>query len=197
MSEERPGSRPKSRNPWDGDHGFSGLALVAWERQRAAYLSVDAHLAWRTDMDPKIRGQYAILLAWARLCPCPKSLGPGGNAQGEAWVGQSRPGPEKPNLSGADLRGANLSGAYLRGADLRWAYLSGADLSGAYLRGADLRGADLSGADLRGADLSGADLSGANLRGANLYGANLSRADLGDWERGEDGFACGKQHDRP
>ncbi|GAC1349310.1 MAG: toll/interleukin-1 receptor domain-containing protein [Ktedonobacteraceae bacterium] len=56
--------------------------------------------------------------------------------------------------------------------------LSGADLRGAYLNGADLRGADLSGADLSGADLNGATLSGADLRGADLNGATLSGADL-------------------
>ncbi len=63
------------------------------------------------------------------------------------------------------------------------------DLPGACLSRAYLYEANLSGADLFGANLSGADLSGADLSRANLYGANLSRADLGDWERGPDGYA--------
>ena len=99
--------------PWEGGHRFTGIALLAWERQRAAYRMVDAHIAWRTDKDPKVRGCYALLLAWARSCPCPQTLGPGGTSEGADWVSQKRPCPEKPDLSGA-----NLAGAYLTGADL-------------------------------------------------------------------------------
>ena len=170
--------------PWEGDHGFSGLALLAWERQRQAYLMVDEHGAWRTDKDPKIRGQYALLLAWARGCPCPQTLGPGGTSEGADWVSQKRPCPEKPDLAGANLTGANLFRANLTGADL-----TGANLFRANLTGADLTGANLTGADLTGANLAGADLAGANLTGANLTGANLYGADLEEWERGEDGYA--------
>ena len=108
----------KTPEPWEGDHGFSGLALLAWERQRQAYLMVDEHGAWRTDKDPKIRGQYALLLAWARGCPCPQTLGPGGTSEGADWVSQKRPCPYKPDLAGANLTGANLTGADLTGADL-------------------------------------------------------------------------------
>ena len=60
----------------------------------------------------------------------------------------------------------NLTGANLRGADLRWANLNGANLYGADLRWANLYGANLRGADLRWANLRGADLRGANLRWA-------------------------------
>ena len=74
------------------------------------------------------------------------------------------------------------------GADFRNMDLSGAHLSGADLAGADLSGADLSGADLVGVDLSRADLSGADLTGAYLFGANL-----GEWERGPDGYARRKE----
>ena len=145
--------------PWEGDHGFTGIALLAWERQRAAYRMVDAHIAWRTDKDPKVRGCYALLLAWARSCPCPQTLGPGGTSEGADWVSQKRPCPYKPDLSGADLFRA------------------------------DLFRADLAGANLTGADLAGANLYGADLAGANLYGADLFRANLEEWERGEDGYA--------
>ncbi len=93
------------------------------------------------------------------------------------------------NLSRADLSDANLSYANLFGADLSYADLSGAYLSYADLSGANLFDANLSGADLSGADLSGANLSYADLSGAYLSRANLSRADLGEWERGPDGYA--------
>jgi uncharacterized protein YjbI with pentapeptide repeats len=57
------------------------------------------------------------------------------------------------------------------------------DLSGAALRGLDLSRFDLSRADLRDADLRGtrccdADLSGAHLEGANLFKAVLDGAEL-------------------
>jgi uncharacterized protein YjbI with pentapeptide repeats len=57
------------------------------------------------------------------------------------------------------------------------------DLSGASLRGLDLSRFDLSRADLRGADLRGTrccdtDLSGAHLEGANLFKAVLDGAEL-------------------
>ena len=185
--------------PWEGDHGFTGIALLAWERQRAAYRMVDAHIAWRTDKDPKVRGSYALLLAWARSCPCPQTLGPGGTSEGADWVSQKRLCPYKPDLSGADLfradlaglalAGANLTGADLLRANLYGADLAGADLTGANLTGANLYGADLSGADLAGANLTGANLTGADLFRANLYGADLAGANLEEWERGEDGYA--------
>ena len=79
-----------------------------------------------------------------------------------AWRKEHR--DVRPNLSGADLRGAELNGADLSGASLIFVHLSEAQL-----RTADLRRADLSRADLRGADLSR-----ANLRGADLYWADLS-----------------------
>ena len=91
---------------------------------------------------------------------------------------------EKPDLSGADLRGAKLKLADLNGAKLNLAELCGADLNGAKLELADLSCADLSGADLRGANLSGARLSWANLKWAHLSGADLRGADL----RGADLF---------
>ena len=175
--------------PWEGDHGFEGLALLAWERQRQAYRLVDEHVAWRTDKDPKVRGCYALLLAWARSCPCPQTLGPGGTSEGADWVSQKRPCPYKPDLSGANLFRVNLAGADLAGADLFRANLYGADLAGANLAGANLAGANLTGADLFGANLYGANLTGAILLGANLLGANLTGANLEEWERGEDGYA--------
>ena len=114
----------------------------------------------------------------------------------------------RPDLSGADLRGAYLGGAdlrdaYLSGAklfdaELFEANLSGADLSDAYLVGARLIGANLSGANLGGADLRGAyligvDLIGAKLRGASLadvdlQGANLTSADLTDADLSRSGL---------
>lgn len=87
---------------------------------------------------------------------------------------------ERPDLRGADLRGANLSGASLLGACLYGADLRDANLHGADLRGADLHGANLIRANLNGANLSGADLCGASLSGTNLSFARLHGADLRD-----------------
>jgi hypothetical protein len=92
------------------------------------------------------------------------------------------------DLAGADLREANLSGAILVGADLYKANLSAARLVKAKLASADVSRAtliatDLTSADLERADLSSADLSQAKLikalmTGANLVGASLEGADL-------------------
>jgi uncharacterized protein YjbI with pentapeptide repeats len=87
------------------------------------------------------------------------------------------------SLRGVDLRLANLSRTDLREADLSEARLYGVDLRGANLRltnlrEADLRGARLYEADLRGADLNGADLRGAHLRLTNLRETDLREADL-------------------
>jgi hypothetical protein len=107
----------------------------------------------------------------------------------------------RPDLEGADLRGANLLEAQLHSVDLSLAILEEADLTKVDATRADfsdviltkanlslaaLTDADLSNADLRGANLSdvllgwanlrGADLSEANLRGADLTGTNLSEA---------------------
>ncbi|MBD0866236.1 MAG: pentapeptide repeat-containing protein [Rhodobacteraceae bacterium] len=89
----------------------------------------------------------------------------------------------RPDLRGADLRGAflvcaDLGGANLNRADLTGAYLRYADLTGAYLIGAHLSRAILIGADLIDADLNRADFFHANLRGADLTGADLYRAKL-------------------
>ncbi len=180
--------------PWAGDHGFTGIALEAWKRQRAGRLALIEHADWRTSTDAKERGAFALLLAWARTDRCPKTLGCGGTVEGEKWASALPRWPEKADLSGADLSGADLSEAGLTGANLSEANLSGADLTRADLTRANLSGAylswaDLSGANLSGANLSGADLSRADLSGANLSGANLSGADLGLWERGTDGLA--------
>ena len=79
----------------------------------------------------------------------------------------------RPDLGGANLRGADLRGANLIGADLR-----GANLSNAYLSDAKLDLADLSKAKLRSANVSDAILSGANLTHADLTDADLSRTGL-------------------
>lgn len=117
------------------------------------------------------------------------------------------------NLSGANLVGAylneanlvdvNLRGAHLIGASLFVADLTGADLSHSLLRRVDLGGANLSGANLKGAsfirsnltrvNLSGADLTGADLTRVDLSGARLTGANLGQWERGPDGYARRKE----
>jgi len=194
----------KKSEPWEGDHGFTGMALLAWKRQRQAQLDLIEHDAWRTSTDAKERGWYVLLKVARNACVCPRTYGPGGTPEGERLVSEFAGWPAKPDLSWAYLSGADLYGAYLYGADLSRADLSGADLSRADLSGADLSRAYLSGADLSraylswanlsGADLSGAylswaDLSWADLSGAYLYGADLSWADLGAWERGPDGFA--------
>ena len=78
-----------------------------------------------------------------------------GAAIWNAWRGEQI---ERPDLSGAGLRGLDLSGfdlfrADLRGADLRGTNFSHANLSGSHLEGANLFKAVLDGADLAGAFL--------------------------------------------
>ena len=80
--------------------------------------------------------------------------------------------------AGADFRNMNLSGVYLFKANLSGANLCGANLSGAYLFKANL---------------SGACLFKANLSWACLIKVDLSGADLGEWERGPDGYARRKE----
>ena len=108
------------------------------------------------------------------------------------WL-EDKPGGEKADLSGADLRDLYLSNADLRrasliNANLRYVDLSSADLIGSDLTYADLRAAilayailsdaNLTGVDLRDAYLIDADLNGANLSDANLSDANLKDANL-------------------
>ena len=94
---------------------------------------------------------------------------------------------EKPDLSGAGLRGLDLSGY---------------DLSRADLRGADLRGTKFCDADLSGAHLEGANFFKAVLDGANLAGAFLNAAQFlncaqlivtRNWQSAfrDDALACG------
>src|SRR4029077_2914718 len=161
-----------------GDHGFEGMALVVWKRQRQAQMDLIEHDAWRTSEDARERGYYVLLIAARNACRCPKTYGPGGTADGEEWVSERFGWPEKPNLSGANLSGARLWRADLSGADLSGATPSRAARSGAYLSGAYLSGAYLSWADLSWANLSGANLSCAYLSGANLSRATLSGANL-------------------
>jgi len=85
---------------------------------------------------------------------------------------------EKPDLCGANLKGANLGIAVLIKADLRGADLSRADLSRSSFHRADLRGANLSRAAFNQTELIEADLRGANLREAYLIEADLSGAVL-------------------
>ncbi len=98
----------------------------------------------------------------------------------------------KPDLNGANLRGAklrlaDLSRANLRNADLIKANLRGANLDGADISGAKLNGASLSGANLNKLDLSGMNLNKMNLSKANLSGTNLSKACLSNTDlRGAD-----------
>jgi len=105
----------------------------------------------------------------------------------------------RAHLTGAHLAGAHLAGAHLAGAhlynvdlynvDLYNVDLRNADLYGAHLTGAHLTGADLAGVDLTCADLTYADLTYADLTCADLTEAHLTYANLGDWERGPDGYA--------
>jgi uncharacterized protein YjbI with pentapeptide repeats len=78
-----------------------------------------------------------------------------------AWNAWRAKHDEKPDLSGAGLRGLDLSGF---------------DLSRADLRGADLRGTKVCDADLSGAHIEGANFFKAVLDGANLDGAFLNGA---------------------
>lgn len=114
---------------------------------------------------------------------------------------------DKPDLRGADLRGADLASASLTGVLLSHARLDGADLRDAQMEGANLGDAEMTGADfsdaqladadlslarmpaklvsarmggvdLRGAQMEGADLKGARMQGADLRGAQLEGAEL-------------------
>jgi hypothetical protein len=76
----------------------------------------------------------------------------------EAWNAWRDKNPDRPNLSGADLRRADLRKA---------------DFSEANLSAADLSGADLSKADLSGASLVRTRLSATTMTGAKVYGASV------------------------
>ncbi|MCI0391266.1 MAG: pentapeptide repeat-containing protein [Acidobacteria bacterium] len=93
-------------------------------------------------------------------------------------------GGERPDFSGADLRGVQLGYVdeiiNLSFADFRRADLRKADLTVANLIGADLSWADLSEANLRDALLDNAQLYSAKLCKANLARADLNRAILTD-----------------
>jgi uncharacterized protein YjbI with pentapeptide repeats len=95
-----------------------------------------------------------------------------GVAAWNAWREENR--DVRPDLSGAELRGANLSEGLHPGPGR----LHAADLSEADLRGADLREANLIQANLWNADLSGANLSMANCSFASFAFAKLDRAIL-------------------
>ena len=124
--------------PWEGDHGFEGMALLAWKRQRQAQLDLIEHDAWRTSKNARERGWYVLLNIARIACICPRTYGSGGTVQGEKWVSTFRGWPKIPDLYGENLSGAYLHEANLSGADLSWANLSRANLSGADLTRADL-----------------------------------------------------------
>lgn len=87
-------------------------------------------------------------------------------------------GPERLNLSGADLSGLDLSGMDLHGIVLSCLNRAGNDLICVDLRGARLGKVNLQGAQIRRVNLEDAVLGEANLQGANLRDANLQRAFL-------------------
>jgi Pentapeptide repeats (8 copies) len=115
-----------------GDHGFTGMALLAWKRQRQAQMDLIEHDHWRTSKDAKMRGWFVLWKVARNACPCPQMFDPKhGTTEGRDWVSRFAGWPEKPDLSRADLSGADLSRA-----DLSGARLSRADL-GNYERGPD------------------------------------------------------------
>jgi uncharacterized protein YjbI with pentapeptide repeats len=148
---------------------ISRTSLVAEQACAEGLALFDAIAGMQSSGDPK--RLQRIKVRWTRLHRVWLSAA---YPQFWRWLYERHLVPE------VSLRGANLRGAYLRDA-----YLVGADLVGANLRGANLRGAYLVGADLRGAYLRGAYLRGAYLRDANL----------GGWERGEDGYARRKRNE--
>ena len=99
-----------------GDHGFTGLALLAWKRQRQAQMDMIQHDSWRTSKDAKERGWFVLLKVARHACPCPQTFGFGGTVAGREWVGRFAGWPRKPYLSGADLSRADL-GEWERGPD--------------------------------------------------------------------------------
>jgi uncharacterized protein YjbI with pentapeptide repeats len=110
-----------------------------------------------------------------------------------AWNAWRKENPDiRPDLSGANLKGADFSEANLEGANLGRANLERAKLVAARLHGADLEGANLWGADIGYVDrnpggyhrweheFEPARLGRANLRSATLSQARLVFADLGE-----------------
>ena len=92
----------------------------------------------------------------------------------EEWKGWRIKHPEeRPDLRGANFRGAILYKANLRGADLRRANLRGADLVGANLRETDLNGANLSETKLLNASIERASLVETNLKKADLTNCRI------------------------
>jgi uncharacterized protein YjbI with pentapeptide repeats len=97
----------------------------------------------------------------------------------EAWNAWRHEDPFiRPDLSGADLRGARLIEAMLSNANLFRADLTGANLLRAPLFEANLERANLAEARLTEASLREANLTEANLREANLFRANLREANF-------------------
>jgi|SRR5450755_806295 TIR domain/Pentapeptide repeats (8 copies) len=85
----------------------------------------------------------------------------------------------RPDLSGANLRGAWLSNANLREVNLIDADLRSADLSKTVLSGANLSEVNLTRADLTEADLSNAILTNTNLSNATLRNVDFSKVQIG------------------
>jgi uncharacterized protein YjbI with pentapeptide repeats len=95
----------------------------------------------------------------------------------KAWNAWRDKNPDiRPDLGGADLRGANLVGADLHSASLSNANLSGAKLVGVNLWGAVMMNVNLGGAKLDQADLTEANLGEAKVSNASLIGAKFFRA---------------------
>ena len=122
------GGSVSEKEPWKGDHGFTGMSLLAWKRQRQAQLDLLSHDHWRTSKDAKERGYYVLLKVARNACICPRTYGGTGTSAGESWVAEFNGWPVKPDLSGANLSVANLSGADLSGANLYGAYRPDLDL---------------------------------------------------------------------
>ncbi len=104
-----------------------------------------------------------------------------------AWNAWRREDPDlRPDLSGADLKGAqlvaadlvltNLANAHLRGANLQAVNLGSASLLNANLAGANLASAHLEGTNLAKGNLTEAVLEGTDFDSVDLQGAQLARA---------------------
>lgn len=102
--------------------------------------------------------------------------------QNSALVYLQRPKWHKPGRDKPDFRGANLRDSFLAGLDLNGARMEAAILTNAQMRGANLSKADMHRADLSKALLNGANLSKANMESARLEGAKIQNAFLTETE---------------
>ena len=160
----------------EGDHGFTGLALLAWKRQRQAQIDLIEHDHWRTSKNAKERGWFVLLKVARNACPCPRNFGEGGNAPVRYGFPVCRMARKTRSIRGEPVRGepvgTDLSGRTCPGRTCPGRTCPGRTCPGEPVPGEPVPGGPVPGEPVRGepvrANLSRADLSRANLSRANL-----------------------------